>query len=151
MITDEVIQLKNSFHLPGMKVLQFAFDGNNDNPHLPHNHIENDVVYTGTHDNDTSLGWFANKDNFNRQFMESYTDKKINSDEDGLWLLIRLAMSSVSFLCMIPMQDLLGLDSKARMNIPGTTDGNWQWRFSWDQVNDSYKQKISKLMTLYKR
>jgi len=93
-----------------MKVLQFAFDGNNENPHLPHSHELNDVVYTGTHDNNKSLGWAKNKENYNAEFFEAYTDL---ADADAAMVtlkIIRLAMASVSFLFVIPMQDVLMLD-----------------------------------------
>ena len=151
VITDEVIDLKESFNLPGMKVLQFAFDGDNTNPHLPYHHKAEDIVYTGTHDNDTTLGWITNKDNFNEDFFEDYTG--VNSDEKklGTLTMIRLAMSSVSFLCVLPMQDLLMLDSSSRMNSPGTIGGNWKWRFDWKQVKPDLIKKMNRFMTLYQR
>ena len=151
MITEPVVELKNDFELPGMKVLQFAFNENNDNPHLPHNHEINDVVYTGTHDNDTTLGWINNEDNYNKEFFEEYTGLKVESSEQGLWTMIRLAMSSVSFLSILPMQDFLQLDTKCRMNVPGTVGGNWLWRFKWQQVKPDMIEKISHVITLYQR
>lgn len=151
VITDEVVELKNNFDLPGMKVLQFAFNQNYDNPHLPHNHEFNDVVYTGTHDNDTTLGWISDENNFHKNHFEEYTGLKIESSEQGLWTMIRLAMSSVSFLSILPMQDLLVLDTSARMNVPGTIGGNWLWRFEWEQVEPEMIKKLSHLITLYQR
>lgn len=151
VITDAVIELKKAFNLPGMKVLQFAFDGNNRNPHLPHRHERNDLVYTGTHDNDTTLGWVSNEGNYNRQYFEEYIGNKIESPEQGVSSMVRLAMSSVSFLCVLPMQDLLMLDSSSRMNTPGTVGDNWQWRFQWEQVEPEKIEKLSRLITLYQR
>lgn len=151
VITDEVIALKNTFSLPGMKVLQFAFDGNNENPHLPHLHELNDVVYTGTHDNDTSLGWAQDTANYNVEYFKSYT---AGGDDDAAMIaltIMRLAMASVSFLCVMPMQDILMLDSSARMNTPGTVGGNWSWRFEWQQLKPDINQQISQFMTLYQR
>jgi 4-alpha-glucanotransferase len=151
VITDEVIELKNSFNLSGMKVLQFAFDGNNRNPHLPHLHDANDVIYSGTHDNDTTLGWMSNESNYNKNFFEEYTGAIMETKEQGVFSLIRLAMSSVSFLCVLPLQDLLMLDSAARMNIPGTVVNNWRWRFEWNQIKPEVLEKLKKFMLLYQR
>ncbi len=151
VITDEVIALKKAFRLPGMKVLQFAFDGNTNNPHLPHNHHSDDTIYTGTHDNDTTLGWASNEDNYNKAFFIDYANTSETSSEAALWTMIRLALSSVSFLAVIPMQDLLLLDSRSRMNTPGTTEGNWQWRFEWQQLSEESVKKLSHLITLYQR
>jgi 4-alpha-glucanotransferase len=151
VITDEVIALKNHFDLPGMKVLQFAFDGNSRNPHLPHAHLPNDVIYTGTHDNDTTLGWLQNTNNYNDAFFNEYTATKKLGDEDMLLYMIRLAMASVSFLCIIPLQDMLKLDSQSRMNTPGTLGGNWHWRFEWTQFDVNFNKKIHQLMTIYQR
>lgn len=151
VITDEVIELKQAFSLPGMKVLQFAFDGNHCNPHLPHRHDVNDLVYTGTHDNDTTLGWLSNQGNYNRLHFEEYTGIDGPSAEQAMLSMIRLAMSSVSFLCVLPMQDVLMLDSSARMNTPGTVGGNWHWRFDWDSARPEIMAKLSRLITLYQR
>jgi len=151
VITDSVIELKELFNLPGMKVLQFAFDGNSNNPHLPHRHESNEVVYTGTHDNDTTLGWANNEDNFNKYYFEQYTGLNIESTQQSVFAMIRLAMSSVSFLCVLPMQDLLMLDSSARMNTPGTVGKNWEWRFDWKCVKPETIEKIANLIVLYQR
>lgn len=151
VITDQVIELKESFNLPGMKVLQFAFDGSNKNPHLPHCHHVEDIIYTGTHDNDTTLGWLSNASNYNEAFFNDYVGIPHQDIEHKYWSVIRLAMSSVSFLSVLPMQDLLQLDSSSRMNMPGTTEGNWSWRFKWSDVSDSSMKKISHFMALYQR
>jgi 4-alpha-glucanotransferase len=129
-ITPDVLALRDRFQFPGMKVLQFAFGGGADHPFLPHNHEPNFVVYTGTHDNDTTLGWYGGsskpeeRDHFRRYF-----------DVDGSQparTLIRAALGSVCRLAVIPMQDWLNLGSEARMNLPGRPSGNWQWRMSTD-------------------
>ena len=151
VITDAVIELKKSFNLPGMKVLQFAFDGNNKNPHLPHHHDINDVVYTGTHDNDTTLAWVENDSNYNKFYFEEYTGLNIQDKESGVWTMIRMAMSSVSFLCVLPLQDILMLDSSARMNVPGTVGNNWNWRFEWNQVSPERMARLNRFMTIYQR
>lgn len=151
VITEPVIELKKAFNLPGMKVLQFAFDGSNDNPHLPHCHEHYDLVYTGTHDNDTTLGWVNDESNYNKHYFENYTGLSIDTDEQGVWTMIRLAMSSVSFLCILPMQDILMLDSSARMNTPGTVGANWEWRFEWHQLRPKTVDKFSQLLEWYQR
>ena len=142
VITDEVIALKNGYSLPGMKVLQFAFDGNSDNPHLPHHQLNRDLVYTGTHDNDTTLGWVCDENNYNRAFFEQYADCADTSAEEKVHVMLRMAMASPSCLAVIPMQDLLLLGSEARMNIPGTVGDNWQWRFKWSQLKPEMVESI---------
>ena len=125
VITPEVDRLRTSFELPGMKVLQFAFDGSRDNPYLPDNHGELSVVYTGTHDNDTTAGWWKSIDDRTRTQVASHL---INPDEEMPGALVRLAMMSTARLAVVPAQDLLALGSEARMNTPGTETGNWKWR-----------------------
>lgn len=151
VITKEVVDLKECFNLPGMKVLQFAFDGNTHNPHLPHLHEFDDVIYTGTHDNDTTLGWVSNESNYNKHYLEDYSGFSLQQAEQGVSILIRMAMSSVSFLCILPMQDILMLDSSARMNTPGTVGKNWNWTFDWQQVNQETIESLSKFITVYQR
>ena len=151
VITDPVIKLKKDFALPGMKVLQFAFDGNTTNPHLPHRHEASDTVYTGTHDNDTTLGWLSNQANYDKTFLNDYTGASVKADGEGVLSMIRLALSSVSFLTIVPMQDLLLLDSSARMNTPGTVEGNWRWRFDWSQLQPEIIHKVTHYLTLYQR
>ena len=151
VITDEVIELKNEFNLPGMKVLQFAFDGNTANPHLPHQQLINDVVYTGTHDNDTTAGWYSQTENYNSEFFHQYLNSQPENVQQAVLEMIRSVLSSVSFLAMIPMQDILMLGSENRMNVPGTVGSNWQWKFSWEQCVPEVNDEIKKLIALYQR
>lgn len=147
-ITKEVLQLRDAFNLPGMKVLLFAFDSDAHNPYLPHNHEPNSVVYTGTHDNNTSLGWFYNLDDSSRQKVMEY----LQFPRDAMpWPLIHAALQSVCHTCIIPMQDLLGLDGSHRMNTPGTTAGNWRWRFDWEWASSDLVGKLARLNKLYGR
>lgn len=131
IITDKVRELRDRFGLPGMVVLQFAFDGSQDNPHLPANHVENAVVYTGTHDNDTTIGWYAGLDDPAREAVRALLGGAALVMPDSL---IEAAYASRARLAVIPLQDLLGLGAEARMNTPGTTLGNWKWRFDWAEV-----------------
>jgi 4-alpha-glucanotransferase len=133
LITPEVTELLNAFGLPGMKVLQFAFDGSENNPYLPGNFSANSVIYTGTHDNDTTLGWFAGCSEDEIEHLSAHAD--LNGDNMP-WPLIRLAIESDARLAVIPMQDLLSLGSEARFNTPGTIDKNWQWRMTGDEALD---------------
>ncbi len=126
IITPDVENLRDQFGFPGMKILQFAFDSGDDNPYLPNNHIENSVVYTGTHDNDTTLGWWQSLD----QEGKKKVCTAINNDCQQMpWSMIEIAMASVANLAIVPLQDILSLPSTSRMNVPGTPTGNWQWRF----------------------
>lgn len=125
IITPDVERLRDDFGLPGMKVLQFAFDGNLDNPYLPHNHVENSVVYTGTHDNDTTHGWWQQASDKERMALAGYLQR---APGDISWELIRMAQASVSNWCILMFQDLVCLGSDERMNIPGTVEGNWLFR-----------------------
>ncbi len=149
VITDEVTALREAFHLPGMKILQFAFDGNPKNAYLPHNHEFNSVVYTGTHDNDTTLSWFNQLSHDERQRLYAYL--AIDRNEPMPWPLIRTALASVSCLAVLPMQDVLGLGEGHRMNTPGTTKGNWRWRFDWAQVPDDLTARLGDLIRKYDR
>lgn len=148
VITEEVEALRNQFELPGMLVLQFAFDGNTGNPHLPHNHTRSDVIYTGTHDNDTTLGWYESLTEQCRQQVKRYC---FNSTDGMPWLLIEAALASVGRMAIIPMQDFLELDGRHRMNMPGTTDKNWVWKFSWDQLDPALADRIRDLLIAYQR
>jgi len=132
IITPEVVALRQRFGLPGMLVLQFAFDSGPDNPYLPHNHQSDAVVYTGTHDNNTTLAWF---NGLNEQAQRDVLDY-LESTEPMPRALVHAALNSVAKLAVIPMQDLLGLGDGHRMNTPGTTTGNWQWRFDWTQLTN---------------
>jgi len=131
VITPEVTALRKRFGMPGMKILQFAFDGSEDNPYLPENHEELGVVYTGTHDNDTTVGWFESLPQDTRARV---LDRLGETDSAMPWALIRAAMQSPVRLAVIPMQDALGLDGRHRMNTPGTSEGNWRWRFAWENI-----------------
>jgi 4-alpha-glucanotransferase len=148
IITSEVEALRDEFNLPGMKVLQFAFGGGADNIHLPHNHIPNCVVYTGTHDNDTSFGWYNSLDSNTKTHIDDYL---ASSEHDPAWRLIRCALSSTSQLAVIPMQDVLSLPSQDRMNTPGTIENNWQWQLDWDQLDEEHCSYLRQLVSLYGR
>ena len=125
LITPDVEKLRDSFGLPGMRVLQFAFGGDSTNPHLPHNASANTVIYTGTHDNDTTAGWWASAPKDQKAKARRYAPALAS---DVAWEMIRLAWASVSDVAIAPVQDLLGLGSNARMNVPGQAEGNWGWR-----------------------
>ncbi|MDO9079317.1 MAG: 4-alpha-glucanotransferase, partial [Desulfuromonadales bacterium] len=129
VITPAVLALRDRYHFPGMKILQFAFDAEPIN--LPHHHRANGVVYTGTHDNDTSQGWYDALAPEKRQAMHDYLG---SAAADGAATLLRTALMSVADTAILPLQDLLKLGSAARMNIPGTPFGNWEWRFSWEML-----------------
>ncbi len=148
VITDEVNALRNAFQLPGMKILQFAFEGGPTNPYLPHNHEIRSVVYTGTHDNDTTCGWFAALKEPQRAHVLEYLNLP---NEPMPWPLNRAALASVAQWAILPMQDVLGLDSAHRMNIPGTSQGNWLWRFGWDMLPDTLAKRLRHLNQLYGR
>lgn len=147
-ITPEVEELREQFGFPGMKVLQFAFGSGPDNPHLPHNYPRNCVVYTGTHDNDTAVGWFSSLPENVREHFCKYaaTDgREVN------WTMVRLAMASVANLCIIPLQDILGLGSEGRMNYPGRPEGNWEWRLHPGALTPEMKSRLAELTSLYGR
>lgn len=127
IITEEVTALREAFGLPGMKILQFAFGGDDNNPYLPGNFAEDAVVYTGTHDNDTTMGWFNSADEAVRQHALRVLDA---TADDMPWALIECALASPAILAVIPMQDLLELGTEAKFNTPGTLDNNWSWRMS---------------------
>ncbi len=137
-ITPAVVALRQEFDLPGMAVLQFGFDGNPANPHLSANIAENCVAYTGTHDNDTTVGWFTSLDEkVQRQVMS-----QLGSSEPMPWPLIDATLHSAARLAVIPMQDWLALDGSHRFNVPGTVTGNWRWRFAREQADDALAQQI---------
>jgi 4-alpha-glucanotransferase len=132
LITPDVIQLRDSLDLPGMRVLQFAFDGNPQNPHLPRNYVPNTVVYTGTHDNNTTRGWFEALPEQQKQVLSGYVRRLPIEDRDVAPELMRLAWSSCAALAIAPLQDVLNLGASARMNTPGQASGNWRWRITDD-------------------
>jgi 4-alpha-glucanotransferase len=148
LITPEVDALRRRLGLPGMKVLQFAFDDGADNIHLPHHHEPCSVVYTGTHDNDTTLGWYQTLDEGRRRRVYGYLGMP---GEDMPWALIRAAMASVARLSVLPMQDILALGSAHRMNRPGIAAGNWRWRFQWDGSTSGHAPRIRHLASVYDR
>jgi len=146
-ITEEVHDLRKKYYLPGMKVLQFAFEHDATNEHLPHNYNKDFVVYTGTHDNDTTVGWLKSIKGKERIYVNHY----LGGGKVDHWKMIHLALSSVAQIAVIPMQDILGLDSSARMNTPGTTKGNWQWRLPPSINFEKEGQKLQELSLLYGR
>lgn len=148
IITPEVAALREGHHLPGMLILQFAFDGSRDNPYLPHHHTPLSVVYTGTHDNDTSLGWYNALDPQTQQRVQAYFGFP---GEAMPRPLVRAALASVARLAIVPMQDLLELGSEHRMNIPGTTGDNWCWQFEWSQVPDDLSARVRQWLDSYGR
>ena len=147
VITPDVVDLRESFHLPGMKILQFGFTGP-DNPFLPHNYPANCVAYTGTHDNDTALGWFASAPEEERKFSLRY----LNSDgNDFAWDLIRAVWSSVAVYAIAPMQDVLSLGTEARMNYPSRLGGNWEWRMQKEDMSPALAERLREFNELYLR
>ena len=145
IITSEVDALRLKYNLPGMKVLQFAFSGNEDNPYLPQNIEVNSVVYTGTHDNDTTLGWYQSLDDASRNYLHFCLQKIHGNDykPNMPYDLIKMALDSNAKLAIIPMQDLMAMDSTQRMNVPGTCYKNWGWRFNWQQLSEAQKLEIT--------
>jgi 4-alpha-glucanotransferase len=142
-----------------MRVLQFAFTGDSKNIDLPHNYIQNCVVYTGTHDNNTTVGWFnseAGRDSTrNAEQIErerTYCLKYLNTDGKEIhWDFIRAAWSSVANTAIAPLQDVLGLDGRARMNLPASQEGNWQWRFRGESLTEQISNRLGELTELYGR
>jgi 4-alpha-glucanotransferase len=159
VITPDVEALRDDFGLPGMRILQFAFGGDTRNHDLPHNYIKNCVVYTGTHDNDTTRGWFTSvpgegstrtreQIERERRFCLDY----LNSDGREIhWDFIRAVLSSVADTALIPLQDLLGLGNEARMNLPNTTNGNWSWRYQAGALTDELSERLHRLTQTYGR
>ncbi|HLI52002.1 MAG TPA: 4-alpha-glucanotransferase, partial [Thermomicrobiaceae bacterium] len=148
LITADVDELRLSLGYPGMHVLQFGFDGDVENSHLPHNYERNSVVYTGTHDNDTAVGWFTALDSDERQQVLIY----VPDGSDAInWDLIRLAWMSVADTAIAPLQDFLGLGSGARFNTPGVGEGNWRWRLDFEQLTSDIAAQIARLTATYGR
>ena len=148
LITPEVLAMRDKYELPGMEILQFAFDSDAQNPYLPHNHRKASVVYTGTHDNDTTLGWFEELPAEQQLRVVEYLGYP---HEPMPWPIIRAALVSVSQLAIIPMQDLLTLGRGQRMNTPGTSEGNWGWRFSWEQLSPGLAERLKRMADGYGR
>lgn len=151
VITPQVEKLRDKFKFPGMKILQFAFDFNNKNPYLPHN-FQNPscIVYTGTHDNSTTNGWFYEEsDERTRLYVMDYL--KLNHRDEFHWQLINLALSSIAQLSIIPIQDILGYAGRFRMNTPGRIDNNWRWKLTPERLSPEIMHKLKKLCIMYNR
>jgi 4-alpha-glucanotransferase len=148
VIDDEVVALRRSAGLPGMLVLQFAWGGDAANPFLPHNHVRDAVVYSGTHDNDTTLGWWQSSPAV-REHVSAYLGKPMLADVS--WSFIQLALQSVADLAIVPVQDILGLGSAARMNTPGLAEHNWTWRLQPGQLTVDHARRFAAWVRLYGR
>ncbi len=154
VITPGVHALRERFGFPGMRILQFAFDAGEsgalsaDNRFLPHNHAPDSVVYSGTHDNDTTRGWYAGRTVAERRFLDRYA---LPGDPEIEWRFIRMALASVCRFAVIPLQDALGLGTEARMNTPGTTGGNWAWRFPETELDGKIVERLRGLTETYGR
>ena len=148
IITDQVVRLRKQFHLPGMKILHFAFDSDGLNPYLPHNHRHDSIIYTGTHDNNTTMGWYNELNPVIRQRVMEYLAEPA---EPMPWPLIKCALASPANWAIVPFQDLLELGAEHRMNTPGTVDNNWNWQFQWQQVGEHLAHHLNHLNQLYHR
>ena len=148
VITPDVERMRDRFNLPGMKILQFAFAGGPADPFLPHNYPVNCVVYTGTHDNDTALGWYKRVGEEEKDFYRRYLDREGNNVS---WDLIRACWASVAMFALAPMQDFLALGNEARMNYPGNPSGNWVWRMSQNAISTSLLDRIKEMNYIYWR
>ena len=147
-ITPGVNRLRERLQFPGMRVLQFGFGANAKNQHLPHNFDHNTVVYTGTHDNDTTRGWFETRTGHERSHPLKYLECDAH---DVVWEMIRAAMASVATLAVVPMQDVLDLGTESRMNFPSRADGNWEWRCTDEQFAPTVAKRLANLSSLYGR
>jgi 4-alpha-glucanotransferase len=145
LITPDVGALRDEFRIPGTRVLQFAFDGHADNPHLPDNYVPNTVVYTGTHDNPTTRGWYEERPGAERDTLWRQLKRGPGTARDAAPALLQLAWSSVAALAMAPVQDVLNLGQEARMNQPGIAQGNWRWRVTDDELSGSALESLRDL------
>src|SRR5437660_762688 len=145
LITPDVGALRDSFDLPGTRVLQFAFDGHSDNPYLPDNYVPNAVVYTGTHDNPTTRGWYEDLPDAERRNLWSYLKRPAGTGEEATSALLGLAWSSAAALAIAPLQDVLNLGKEARMNQPGRAEGNWRWRCTDEMLSAPAFQSLRDL------
>ena len=145
VITPAVTALRDHFQLPGMRVLQFAFNGDPNNPHLPNRCIHNGVIYTGTHDNDTTRGWYDAAPEHERANLWKYLGRSPGEPAEAVWEMIRLALESPAALAVVPLQDVLGLGSSARMNSPGHATGQWRWRSTDAELNHGGWQRLGEL------
>lgn len=151
ILAPEVYELRDKFNFPGMKILQFAFGTNGEKKFLPHRFVQNCVVYTGSHDNDTTIGWWNSIQNDGTDTKEFFMNYTGSNGQDVCKDLIRLAYSSIATLVIIPLQDWLRLGTEARMNFPGRPDGNWSWRFSWDQISENLISEIKTFVKIFER
>lgn len=148
VITQDVIELRDKFGLPGMRVLHFAFADGENNLFLPHHYVPNTVAYAGTHDNDTTAGWWNTASAHEKVYAQHY----LKSDGHAIqWDMMRALSASMANTVIFTMQDFLGLSSEHRMNFPGHPGGNWEWRFSWSQVNEENTQKLASMSVEYGR
>jgi 4-alpha-glucanotransferase len=145
VITPDVSALRDQVHIPGTRVLQFAFDGNPENPYLPQHYVSSTVVYTGTHDNNTTRGWFEDLSDHERQRVWKYLNRPEGDSREVAPALMEMAWSSAAALAMAPLQDLLNLGSDARMNVPGRAEGNWRWRCTEDMLSASAFEQLRDL------
>lgn len=148
LMTPGVIEMRDAFNFPGMKILQFAFDSDSSNSFLPHNYPQNCVTYSGTHDNDTSIGWYNSAPDIEKHRVREYTKSDGSEIE---WDLIRLGMLSVADQAIYPLQDFMGLDTSHRMNIPGTVGDNWLWRYTPDMLDRVDGNKIYNMVKMGNR
>jgi 4-alpha-glucanotransferase len=144
VITEEVRELRHKYRLPGMAILQFAFDHFEDNPHKPANITPDTIAYTGTHDNDTCVGWFHGLDPHAKDFV--FQVLGVAPSDDIADLMVRVAMDSRAQLTIAPLQDYLGLGGESRMNTPGVSEGNWRWQFDWDMLSDGLAGRIRQMI-----
>jgi 4-alpha-glucanotransferase len=159
VITPDVEQLRDDFGFPGMRILQFGFGTDNRNIDLPHNYHQNVVVYTGTHDNDTTIGWFnsvagegSTRTAAQVKAERDFCTKYLNTDGKEInWDFIRVVQASVANTAVVPLQDVLGLGTEARMNLPNSTKGNWTWRFQRDALTDAHSERLKDLTETYGR
>jgi 4-alpha-glucanotransferase len=149
VITPDVVELRDKFGLPGMRVLHFAFAEDETNLFLPHHYIPNAVAYVGTHDNDTTVGWWNTASAKEKAFAQQYL--KTGDDQAIQWDMMRALSGSVANTVIFSMQDVLGLSSEHRMNFPGHPEGNWEWRFTWPQVKQEHTQKLAKMSAEHER
>ena len=152
VITPDVREVMELYGFPGMKVLLFAFGEDlPSNPYAPHNYTRNGVAYTGTHDNNTAKGWFNNETSAeDRKRISDYIGHEVSEDQIH-WELIKLVMSSVADMVIIPMQDILGLEEDSRMNLPASSDGNWEWRLVPERLSPAITKKLSEMTKIYGR
>ncbi|HEV7843784.1 MAG TPA: 4-alpha-glucanotransferase, partial [Pyrinomonadaceae bacterium] len=159
LITPDVEQLRHEFGFPGMRILQFGFSSDADNKFLPHNYEHEDVVYTGTHDNDTTLGWFNAEEGIGStrtaaqiEKEREYCLKYLNTDGHEInWDLIRAVFASVADIALVPLQDVIGLGTEARMNLPASTSGNWEWRQRAGELTNEHLARLAELSETYGR